>query len=150
TRVTLRVTEAVSGQGTENTLQPLAAYLSLDHAAIVTWAVVFIAMVGIIVRRHDALGFVMGAGLCLIVVNPGLVGLRREGLVDNFHMMLSMYIFAASVAGLAIGALLEAVRHRGRHRDLLAATCCIALTGIGVTHAPPLPMGSVFVLPDDM
>ncbi|HXJ84386.1 MAG TPA: DUF6541 family protein [Candidatus Methylomirabilis sp.] len=149
-QVAKRITMAISAQSTVNALPPLSASSGFEHAAMATWAVVFVAMAVIIVKRHDALWFVAGAGLCLIVMNPGLVGLRREGLIDAFHVTLSMYIFAATVAGLAIGTFLQTVARRWRHRDLLAAACCVVLTGIGVAHASPFPRGAVFVLPDDV
>ena len=134
-------------------VQPVLVRLGrsgFEHTALVIWGVVLIGVCVIIVKRQDALWFVVGAGLCLIVMNPSMVGIRREGLVDEFHLALTVYIFAASVAGLAMGTLVETAARYSRHHNLLAATCCVALTCIAVRQLPPLPVGSVFVLPDDV
>jgi len=64
-------------------------------------------------------------------------------------MSLTVYVVAASMCGLAMGTLVAAVP-ASRLSNGLAAICCLALTWFGVTHLPPLPLGSVLVLPDDL
>ena len=118
-------------------------------ASVVIWGVVALAVGVALFIRRDALWFPVGVGVCLILMNPRIVGIRRDGFLDDFHMSLTIYIVAASMCGLAIGTLAAAIP-ASRWSNSLAAICCLALTWFGVTHLPPLPLGSVFVLPDDL
>jgi hypothetical protein len=118
-------------------------------ASLVIWGLVMLAVGVILFKRRDALWFIVGVGLCLVFMNPRIVGIRRDGFLDFFHLSLTVYIVAASMLGLAVGTFCAAFP-ASRLSNGLAATCCLALTWIGVTHLPPLPMGSVFVLPDDL
>jgi hypothetical protein len=51
---------------------------------------------------------------------------------------------------MAVGALVEVLSQRQNRFHGVAAIACLALSRYGISHLPSLPLGSVFVLPDDI
>ncbi|MCL4505051.1 MAG: hypothetical protein M1140_03360 [Chloroflexi bacterium] len=136
-----------------NQQAPLLVRLSqsgFDNDAAAIWLAALAGVIVLIVKRRDGLWFVAGMGLCLIAMNPRLVGINRAGLVDEFHLSLSTYIAAAGLIGAAAGALAEMLASRSQVTHYAAALACFGLVWFGANQLPPLPLGSIFVLPDDV
>jgi len=118
--------------------------------ALPIWLLGFCGVCILAVKRRDGLWFVAGMGACLITMDPRLIGIKRLGFVDEFHLSITSYIAAAGLGGLAVGTLVDVIEHRWPKSRVAAGLVCLAVCGFGATHLPPLPPGSIFVLPDDI
>lgn len=153
--VQTRINTEISPEATTTQISTFSDAITLSQAGLdnnTTW-VWWIALAGmwiIVIERREALWYGLGAILCLIVFNPRVVGINRAGLVDNFHLSLTAYLFTASLSGLAIGTVIDALITRSRQYRLLVAIGCIGLSFAGLRHLPPSPPDSIFVLPDDV
>ncbi|HEY3341296.1 MAG TPA: hypothetical protein VGK81_04725, partial [Anaerolineae bacterium] len=87
--------------------------------------------------------------LCIVTTDPYIVGIKRSGLVDEFHLSLTVYIAAAGLIGTAAGALMEWLS-RWKVSQVAAVIASLALMLYGVGQLPQAQKGSVFVLPDDI
>ena len=144
----LNVNPATGNQ--QSSLLVRLAQSGFEHDAAAVWLIALAGVIALTASRRDVLWFVAGMGLCLIVVNPRLAGINRAGLVDEFHLSLSTYIAAAGLIGAGAGVLMERLAARARASHYAAGLACIGLAWFGVSTLPALPLGSIFVLPDDV
>src|SRR5262249_25489384 len=102
-----KATLPVSAQSVQNT-RAVSLLITIAQAGFdstlsrVIWGAVALGAGVVLFKRRDALWFIAGVGLCLVFMNPRIVGIRRDGLFDDFHMSLTVYIVAATMCGLAI------------------------------------------------
>ena len=122
----------------------------LDNDDLWLWWIAVIGVGIMVVGRRNSLWFPAGAALCLLAVDPRIVGINRIGLVDEFHLSLTVYIVLAPIVGLAVGVMLELLTRRIPQIGLIGAFCAAASLIIGVTHLPSIPAEAIFVQPEDI
>ncbi len=122
----------------------------LDGDSLWIWWVAVAGVVVALVWRRESLWLPAGVILCLLATYPNLFGIHRTGLVDEFHLTLTFYIVVAGLAGLAFGMLTEALVNRHEYIRLLTLACIVLVGVWGISRLPPVPVDSVYVLPDDV
>ncbi len=68
-----------------------------------------LAGMAILARRREALWFVAGWGAVALIMNPGLIGIDRAGLIDESHWRHAVETAFAVMAGLGVGLICESV-----------------------------------------
>lgn len=86
---------------------------------------------GLIHRQRGALVVVLWVLLLVILANPHVVGLPGTGVVNNFAILISLYLPLSVLAGDLMGALAELVsaRFRGAEIALAVVILAVALAG---------------------
>jgi hypothetical protein len=122
----------------------------LDNSSLWVWGLAILGIGIAIVWRRDSLWFPLSIVLCLLATYPKLFGISRMGLVDEFHLSLTFYIFVAALAGLCIGALADTLTRKLTSYQIPILTSLAAIAIISTLHLPPIPADSVYVLPEDV
>jgi Family of unknown function (DUF6541) len=109
------------------------------------------AVLAVVLRRREALWFVIGWGFVAMAMNPGLIGVDRAGLIDESHWKYGLETAIAAIAGLGMGLVCEMV---GRARSLswnsLLVMSIMALVLWEVARQSPLPDSCRYILPEDL
>jgi hypothetical protein len=105
----------------------------------------------ILLRRREALWFVIGWAAVSVAMNPKLAGIHRFGLIDQTYWTYAVPTAIAAMAGLAVGLGCEAVE-RPRNLAWNGALFVIALllSGWGAVRSPPVHRLNQFVLAEDL
>lgn len=146
------VTEMDSSAPLEGRKEPLVIWLGemgFSGNAVPVWLAALAGFGVLATKRRKGLWFVAGMALCIVTTDPYIVGIKRSGLVDEFHLSLTVYIAAAGLIGTAAGALMEWLS-RWRVSQVAAIIASLALMLYGVGQLPQAQKGSVFVLRDDI
>jgi hypothetical protein len=110
-----------------------------------------VAGLAVVLRRREALWFFAGWGALGLLMNPGLIGVDRIGLIDENHWRYAVETAFAAMAGLGIGLVCEV---RGKTRSLswnsLLLLAASALVLWSVVLQAPRPDWSRFILPEDL
>jgi hypothetical protein len=119
------------------------------NAVLSTLALV--AVLAVMLRRREALWFVIGWGVVAVAMKPGLIGLDRVGLIDESHWNYAVQTAFAALAGLGMGLICEMVgRRRSVAWNSLLLMSVVALVLWEVARQSPLPEACRYVLPDDV
>jgi hypothetical protein len=146
------VTEMDSSAPVEGRKEPLVLWLGemgFRDNAIPVWLAALAGFGILAVKRRKGLWFAAGMALCIVTTDPYIAGIKRSGLVDEFHLSLTVYIAAAGLVGTATGALMEWLS-RWKVSQAAAVMASLALMLYGVGQLPQAQQGSIFVLPDDI
>jgi hypothetical protein len=110
-----------------------------------------LAGLAILLRRREALWFVIGWAAVSVTMNPKLAGIDRFGLIDQTYWAYAVPTAIAAMAGLAVGLGCEAVE-RPRNLAWNGALFVIALllSGWGAVRSPPMHHVNQFVLAEDL
>lgn len=110
-----------------------------------------LAGLAILLRRREALWFVVGWAAVSAVMNPTLAGIYRAGLIDEISWTYAVPTAIAALAGLTVGLACEAVK---RPRNLAwngaLFVGALLLSGWGAIRLPLVPDVSRFVLAEDL
>jgi hypothetical protein len=110
-----------------------------------------VAGLAMVARRREALWFFAGWAAVGLVMNPGLIGIDRAGLIDESHWRYAVETAFAAMAGLGVGLICEVA---GKKRSLswngLLLVAAIALILWDAARQPPLPYWSRYILPEDL
>jgi hypothetical protein len=148
-----KVSTDIDSATAQTAAQPNIITLSqsgLDNGSLWAWGIAIIGIGVAIIWRRDSLWFPLSIVLCLLATYPKLFGINRMGLVDEFHLSLTFYIFVATLAGLCIGVLTDTLAHKSAFYQIPILTSFAAIAIISTTHLPPIPTDSVYVWPDDV
>jgi hypothetical protein len=119
------------------------------NAVLSTLALV--AALAVMLRRRQAVWFVVGWGVVAVAMNPGLIGANRAGLIDESHWKYGLQTAFAAIAGLGMGLICEML---GKARSLswnsLLLMSVIALVLWEVARESPLPDSCRYVLTEDL
>lgn len=125
----------------------LSRFASLELAI----ALAILGGLGILLRRREALWFVIGWAAVFVVMKPTLIGIHRAGLIDATYWTYAVPSAIAALAGLAVGLVCEAV---GRPRNLAWNSAlfvgALMLSGWSAIRLPPVPEASRLVLSQDL
>ena len=114
-------------------------------------ALAILGGLGMLLRRREALWFVIGWAAVFVVMNPRLVGIHRSGLVDEIYWTYVIPSVFAALAGTAVGLACEAVgklRYPAWNAVLLVGA--VLLSGWSALRLPPVPESCRLVLPEDL
>jgi hypothetical protein len=110
-----------------------------------------VAGLAVVVRRREALWFFAGWGAVALVMNPGLIGIDRVGLIDENHWRYAVETAFAAMAGLGVGLVCEgAGKMRSLFCNSLLLVAASALILWDVARQRPLPDSSRYILPEDL
>jgi hypothetical protein len=110
-----------------------------------------LAVVAVMLRRREALWFLIGWAVVAVAMNPGLIGLDRLGLIDEAHWKYAVQTAFAALAGLGVGLICEMVRKASSLAwNSLLLMSVVALVLWEVARESPLPEACRYVLPDDV
>jgi hypothetical protein len=105
----------------------------------------------VIVRRREAIWFVIGWGIVAVTMSPGLIGMDRVGLIDESHWKYAVQTAFAAAAGLGVGLICERVgKSRSISWNILLLTLAMAMVLWEVVRQSPLPDSCRYVLPEDV
>ena len=148
-----RVSTDIDSATAQTAAQPNIITLSqsgLDNGSLWAWGIAIVGIGVAIIWRRDSLWFPLSIVLCLLATYPKLFGINRMGLVDEFHLSLTFYIFVAALAGICIGIMADTLTNRPTLYQIPILTSLAAIAIISSIHLPPIPLDSVYVLPDDV
>ncbi len=148
-----KVSTDIDATGAQSSTPPSVLDLSqsgLNNSSLWAWGLAIIGVGVAVVWRRDSLLFPLSIVFCLFATYPKLFGISRAGLVDEFHLSLTVYVYLAGLAGLCIGMLADALTRRSLlyQMPILASFALVAI--VSTVHLPPIPSDSVYVLPDDV
>ncbi len=86
---------------------------------------------GLLRRRRGALVMTLWVLLLLLLANPHVVGLPGTGVVNNFAILISLYLPLSILAGGLLSDLVELVRARFRGAAIALAVIVLALALVG-------------------
>ena len=126
-----------------------AEFINPRNAALSTLALV--GVLAVMLRRREALWFVIGWAVVAAAMKPRLIGLDRAGLIDESHWKYAVQTAFAALAGLGVGLTCERV---GKARSLAWNTLLLLLVAAlvlwEVARQSPLPEACRYVLPEDV
>lgn len=110
-----------------------------------------LGVLAILARRRCALWFVAGWGLACVMMNPGLIGLDRVGVIDEAYWAYAVPAAIATMAGVGLGLFCDAI---GKFKipgwSGVPVAGALLLAGWAATRQPPLPEDVRFVLKEDL
>lgn len=127
----------------------LSEFVNLPKATVFAFALC--AALAILLRRREALWFVIGWAAVFVAMNPKLAGIDRAGLIDAEYLR---YVFPSAIAamgGLAVGLVTEAiVRPRSFVWNIAFFASALFLSACGAVQSPPMSDAARFVLREDL
>jgi hypothetical protein len=110
-----------------------------------------VAGLAVVALRPKALWFFAGWGAVALVMNPGLIGIDRVGLIDEGHWRYAVEVAFAAMAGLGVGLVCEvAGRTRSLSWNSLLLLAASALVLWDAARQRPLPDSCRYLLPEDL